>query len=247
VTSEPPAARYNEFLAQIGARPAAADLFRCALTHRSWIHEAAPSAAESYPEANERLEFLGDAVLGLVIARRLYERLPLEDEGQLSKAKSSLVSAEVLARHARRLELGALLRLGRGEDLSGGRARESLLADALEAVIGALFLAEGLPAAEALILSLWTEDLEREVIGPGDRDYKSLLQEASQKLKRALPMYHVEQVLGPDHDRIYEMSASIADREYGRGSGRSKKEAAQAAAAAALTALKKESQTGGGR
>lgn len=230
----------TRLLSTLGARPETAELFHSALTHRSWINEYAADAPNEWLKANERLEFLGDAVLGLIIARSLYDRLPREDEGFLSKAKAHLVSAEVLARHARRLELGRALRLGRGEERSGGRGRDSLLANALEAVIGALFLAEGLETVERFVLAFWEADINLEMAGPGTTDFKSLLQELSQKLQGALPEYHVEKTLGPDHDRVYEISVLIHDREYGRGRGKSKKEAAQAAASDALAALRKE-------
>jgi len=240
------AERQKEIIAKlvklVGGRPESVELFNNALTHRSWINEYAEDIHSDRLNANERLEFLGDAVLGLVIARNLYERLPLEDEGVLSKAKAHLVSAEILARHARQLKLGRALSLGRGEERSGGRERDSLLANALEAVIGALFLSEGLAAVERFVLEAWEEDLQREIAGPGTTDYKSLLQEFSQKLKGVLPVYHVEKTQGPDHDRVYEISALIGGCEYGRGRGKSKKEAAQVAAAEALRILKQNTE-----
>jgi ribonuclease III len=236
------AERLTEVIARLlaisGAPEQASGLFQAALTHRSWVNENADQASSEELLANERLEFLGDAVLGLTIARRLYERLPGVDEGFLSKAKAHLVSAEVLARHARSLDLGSALRLGRGEERSGGRERDSLQANALEAVLGALFLTAGLDAVARLVLSLWDADLELEAADPGVSDSKSLLQELSQKLKGVLPVYQVERLQGPDHDRRYEISVHIHGREYGRGLGKSKKEAEQAAALDALAKLR---------
>jgi ribonuclease III len=232
--SSPSVAR---LLTQLGAGAEAADLLTAALTHRSWSNENPGAEAEERSAANERLEFLGDAVLGLAVARWLYARWPGQDEGALSKAKARLVSTAILARHARRLDLGTLLRLGRGEERSGGRDRDSLLADALEAVLGALFLSRGFEAAERFVQAWWEADLESESAAPGTADHKSLLQEASQKAHGELPTYAVERVAGPDHARSYEVSVSVGGREFGRGRGKSKKDAEQSAAALALAKI----------
>ena len=130
---------------------------------------------------NERLEFLGDAVLGLIIAEELYARFPQHPEGQLSKAKAYLVSAEVLTRQARQLGLGEALLLGRGEELTGGRMRDSILANALEAVLGAWFLHSGFSEVRRFVRDLWEADFRQELQRPGETDFKSLLQEFSQK------------------------------------------------------------------
>jgi ribonuclease III len=183
---------------------------------------------------------LGDAVLGLVVSHHLYTRLPQSPEGLLSKAKARLVSSEILARHARTLGLGELLRLGRGEEITGGRNRDSLLANALEAVIGAWYLTEGLEKVRAFVLKLLEADLERESRNPGETDTKSLLQEASQRVLQVLPVYEIAAVRGPDHNRVYEIAVTLAGREVGRGTGHSKKEAEQMAAAQALEQLKNE-------
>jgi ribonuclease III len=232
---------FRDFMLSLGADPAGLALFNTALTHGSSLNEAlAESLDGELPQANERMEFLGDAVLGLVIADRLYAQARGWQEGQLSKAKARLVSAEVLARHARSLNLGALLQMGRGEVLSGGRNRDSILADALEALLGAWFLAEGLDKVRAFILKLWAEDLNQEQKRPGECDAKSQLQEWSQRLKQVLPEYRVAAVRGPDHNRVYEVSVFLDGREYGQGNGRSKKEAEQAAAAQALEKCRQE-------
>jgi ribonuclease-3 len=219
-------------------------LLRSALTHRSWANEMSGQAGMSpadIPEANERLEFLGDSVLGLVIARELYHRLPEEDEGRLSKAKARLVSATVLARHARQLDLGKAAFLGRGEERTGGRERVSILANVLEAVIGAVFLAEGLSVAEKFILELWGSEIETELAGPGGFDAKSRLQEHCQKISGALPIYRIDKITGPDHNRWYEISVEVGGQVKGRGRGQSKKRAEEMAAAEALEKLKIES------
>lgn len=235
--SEAPPPPLARLLQDLGAGPEARELFSAALTHRSWSNENPGPAAPDRDHAYERLEFLGDAVLGLAVARWLYARWPGQDEGALSKAKARLVSTAVLAQQARRLGLGPLLRLGRGEERSGGRDRESLLADAMEAVLGALFLSLGLEAAERFVRTWWEADLEHESAAPGAADPKSLLQEASQKAHGELPAYAVEQVAGPDHDRYYEVSVRVAGREVGRGRGKSKKDAERSAAALALRVL----------
>jgi ribonuclease-3 len=233
--------KLSVFVRSLGADSGRLDLFLSALTHGSCLNErAGETQGGDHLENNERLEFLGDAVLGLVMSHQLYARLPQNAEGQLSKAKARLVSSEVLARHARSLGLGEMLRLGRGEEMTGGRNRDSLLANALEAVIGAWYLSEGLEKVRAFVCKLWEADFARESQSPGETDTKSLLQEASQKLKQVLPVYTVDGIHGPDHDRIYEVTVSVAGREYGRGTGRSKKDAEQMAAAQALEKLKKE-------
>lgn len=241
MSAESPDDRLAAFVGALGADSRGLELFRAAVTHGSVLNErGAGPGDEVLPEANERLEFLGDAVLGLVMSQQLYVRLPQNDEGLLSKAKARLVSAEILAGHARTLGLGDLLRLGRGEELSGGRRRDSLLANALEAVIGAWYLSEGLEKVRAFVLKLWEADFKRESASPGEADFKSLLQEGSQKFLQVLPVYAVAGVRGPDHQRVYEITVSLAGLAYGRGTGSSKKEAEQMAAAQALERLRQE-------
>lgn len=223
---------------RLKARPATLELLREACRHRSYVNEHKNGRGGEV--SNERLEFFGDAVLGFTIAKLLFQSWPQADEGRLSQAKSRLVSAECLAQIARGLELGEALLLGQGEEVSGGRERVSLLANVLEAVIGAVALGEGTDQAEALIRELWSGALEEEVRGGAQADYKSLLQEYSQKTTGALPEYTVEQVSGPDHNRRFRVAVSLKGRLRGRGEGPSKKQAAQAAAAQAYAALKQE-------
>lgn len=202
-------------------------IFDEALTHKSYSHERAGLPA---PPHNEKLEFLGDSVLGLVVCEYLYAHFPSADEGELSKIKSVVVSAQFLAEKTQAIGLGAALRLGKGEEKSGGRERPALLADALEALIGAVYLCGGLDAARAFILSMLEKDLQGSRSGHLSRDYKTLLQEHFQHTKKQAPQYKVVKEWGPDHNRSFEVECSLGGRVLSRGEGKSKKEAEQAAA-----------------
>jgi ribonuclease-3 len=205
------------------------DLLDLALTHRSWANE------QGIPEHYERLEYLGDSVLGLVTAEWLYKEHPELPEGELSKLKAQLVSRETLARYARELDLGAVLKIGVGEDRSGGRTKASLLCDSLEAVFGALYLDGGLEAAQQAILPMLEgsfEAVERTV-----NDAKTQLQEVSQALGWELPEYRLAGSSGPDHDKIFVVECWLAGALAGQGEGPSKKVAEQRAAADALAKL----------
>ena len=202
-----------------------------ALTHRSWCAE---NAGE---ESNERLEFLGDAVLGLVVADHLFRVNPTLPEGSLAKSRAGVVSAPVLAEVGAELELGPVLRLGKGEDATGGRAKRSILADAVEAVIGAVYLDAGLDAARQVILAQLGARMAAEVAGgPGGTDHKTKLQELAAQRHDELPVYELTDD-GPDHDKRFYAEVRLAGRVVGRGQGRSKKLAEQAAAGDALAAL----------
>jgi len=196
-----------------------------ALTHRSL--EAESHTAVS----NERLEFLGDAVLGLVIADALYRAGGL-DEGDMAKVRAAVVDTGALAEVARAIELGPHLMLGRGEAASGGADKSSILADALEAVIGALYIDGGLEPAQAFILEHWDALVSSRAEAPGQRDYKTRLQEAWASYG-LIPEYRVEG-WGPDHDRRFRATVFAGDEELGSGEGTSKKRAEQAAARQAL-------------
>jgi len=204
-----------------------------ALTHRSLANEAPPHQSLRH---NERLEFLGDAVLGMLVAEWLMSRLPDADEGELTRLRASLVCMNGLAGAARSIELGKYLRLGRGEELSGGRDKDSLLADALEALIGAIYLDGGLPACRRVVHDLLAERLEQL---PGDHglDPKSLLQQHLQRRAGTTPSYRVVGESGPDHLPTFTVEALAGNRHLGAGQGHSKKEAEQAAAAEALKNL----------
>jgi ribonuclease-3 len=209
-----------------------------ALTHRSRAHED----GRGQEATNESLEFLGDAVLGFVIADLVFQEFPDSDEGQKSKVKASLVSFSALARVADRIDLGSHLRLGRGEDKTGGRQKPVLLADACEAVIAAVYLDGGLAAARTCILRLLTPLLEemraRGVAVAGAGDFKSSLQEYLQARRQPPPVYRIIDQAGPDHDKVFTVDVQASGRTLGEASGRSRKEAEQQAARAALDALR---------
>jgi len=210
------------------------ELLSLALTHRS----APLRPGESH---NERLEFLGDAVLGLAMSDLLMQHFPEASEGDLSKTRASLVNAQVLATKAALISLGRWLRLGGGEARSGGREKPSILAAAYEAVLGAVYLDGGFAPARQLIASHFAENLEGESQGE-TFDSKTRLQEITQKIFRETPVYTVIEARGPDHQKIFISQVSIARKRYGRGEGQSKKSADQAAALQTLELLKLENQ-----
>jgi ribonuclease-3 len=215
---------------RLGYRFKRADLLELSLTHRSWANE------QGIPEHYERLEFLGDAVLGLVTAEWLYANHPELPEGELSKHKAQLVSRDSLAQHALDLELGASLRIGVGEDRSGGRTKASLLADSMEAVYGAIYLDGGLDAARKAMLPMLDEvflALSRKTV----TDAKTQLQEVAQALGWELPDYRLTDSLGPDHSKTFVVECWLDGALGGRGEGPSKKLAEQRAAADALAKL----------
>jgi ribonuclease-3 len=204
-----------------------------ALTHKSWVNEHRGEGAED----NERLEFLGDAVIDLVVSEYLMSRFPLAREGDLSKLRAAVVDEAGLASMSRTLGLGELLRLGRGEEMTGGREKVSLLADAMEAVIAAVFLDRGLAGAHALVARFLGDAYAQAEAGTLDRDWKTQLQELGQARHRASPRYRVVAEVGPDHSKVFEIEVELRGAVLGRGSGRSKKDAEQAAARLALGLL----------
>ena len=201
-----------------------------ALTHRSFVNENADATQD-----NERLEFLGDAVLDFIVGAWVYHHFPEMPEGDLTKMRSALVKNEQLAAFARAFDIGRALRLGRGEYSSGGHDRDSLLGSAFEAVVGALYLDSGLGAVEAFIHPLL--EGARESILNELHDPKSHLQEWAQSQKIGTPHYKTVSATGPDHAKIFEMEVEIGDKVYGKGSGSSKQAAEHAAAHAALVNL----------
>jgi ribonuclease III len=195
-----------------------------ALSHKSYASE---SKSDVY---NERLEFLGDSILAAVVAHELYAKLPDEPEGVLSKKKALIVSRPTLAQWAAQLNLGAYLLLGVGEETSGGRMRQSLLGNALEALIGAVYLDGGYEAAATFIREKCLSRLDE----LRETDYKSRLQEQLQKKYKSPPSYEVTSAAGPDHDKTFEVLVQLGKKLLGRGTGKTKKEAEQAAARDAL-------------
>ena len=218
---------------RLGHRFKRSDLLELALTHRSYANE------QGVPEHYERLEFLGDAVLGLVTAEWLYANHPELPEGELSKLKAQLVSRNTLAKHAEEIELGPALKIGVGEDRSGGRTKASLLADSMEAVFGAIYLDGGLDAARSAILDMLegagTERTQQRVT-----DAKTQLQEVAQALGWDLPEYRLVGAEGPDHNKVFTVECWLNGELAGKGEGPSKKMAEQHAAADALSRLPDE-------
>jgi ribonuclease-3 len=208
-------------------------LLEHALTHRSRAAEDASGGVVD----NESLEFLGDAVLGLVVADALFHQYPHYDEGQKSKIKAAVVSTQSLARHAEQLRLGEHLILGRGEEKTGGRFKQALLADAYEALIAAIYLDGGLEAAEAFLRRELKDALDEGRAQAFVRDYKSALQERLQALGRPLPEYRLSGEAGPDHRKTFSVEVVVNGEVLGAATGRAKKEAEQEAARLALDKL----------
>ncbi|MFP3882244.1 MAG: ribonuclease III [Actinomycetota bacterium] len=209
-------------------------LLRLALTHRS------VSSDDPARNDNERLEFLGDAVLQFVITDLLYESYPQLAEGQMAKVRAAVVSRDTLAEVARSLDLGTYVELAPSEEATGGREKDSILADTAEAIIGAIYLDGGLEPARRVVLDLWTDKVAERSRQPGVKDYKTRLQELVAR-DGARPAYEVEGT-GPDHDRRFTARVTVDGKEYGTGEGRSKKEAEQEAAARALESLSSDSR-----
>lgn len=201
-----------------------------ALTHRSYCAEN-PSN-----EPNERMEFLGDSVLGLVVTDHIYRTYNQLPEGQLAKLRASVVNTATLADLARDIGLGPLLRLGKGEDLSGGRDKESILADALEAVFGAVYVDGGFQRAREVILAHTDEAIVEAAAQPGRKDYKTQLQELTARLALGSPVYEIDGT-GPDHDKRFTAVTFIDGVARGQGDGTSKKRAEQVAARSAYKAV----------
>lgn len=208
------------------------ELLNLSFTHRSCGNED-PSRSQN----NERLEFLGDAVLGLVTATCLYEILGERSEGELARVKSYVVSEEVLSELARGLGLDEYLLLGKGEEQSGGRAKKAILADAVEALIGAFYLDSGFDPAFRFVRSLVEPEIGKVLQNRHHKDYKTMLQEYAQKYYRSYPLYRLVKKIGPDHDRTFWVSCEVAGAEYGPHEGKNKKEAEQSAAKAAYDAI----------
>lgn len=194
-----------------------------ALTHRSFAFE------QDLDATNERLEFLGDSVLGLVVTDMAYRTFPDMPEGELAKLRAAIVNAQALADVARSLGLGELVRLGKGEEQSGGRDKASILADALEAVFGAVYLDLGLDQAREMIERLFRPLMDAYARGEGDRDHKTILQELASRELHTMPEYRLED-RGPDHEKEFTATVFLNGRAMGTGVGRSKKEAEQRAA-----------------
>ena len=219
----------------LGVRFKDAGIREMALTHRSFAFE------NELPANNERLEFLGDAVLGIVVTDMAYREFPELPEGELAKLRAAIVNMGALADVARDIGVGRYVLLGKGEELSGGRDKSSILADALEALLGAVYLDRGLDVARKLIVRLFRPRMIAYVRGEGERDYKTILQELASADRHALPEYRITE-RGPDHQKEFTATVHLGGKAWGRGIGRSKKEAEQQAAHEAYVRLSERAE-----
>lgn len=206
------------------------ELLQLAFTHRSFAYE------NGLTETNERLEFLGDSVLGLVVTEELYTKYPDLDESRLSPLRSGIVNMRALAEIARSLELGQYIRIGKGEELTGGRDKNSLLADSLEALIGAIYLSSGFSETQRIVRNLIGETLESAMSKGAGLDGKTSLQELAAARKLSAPEYQVTES-GPDHDKTFVATAVVGGEAIASGEGKSKREAEQIAARIAYEKL----------
>jgi ribonuclease-3 len=230
--TEKDGARYAGLEQSLGYQFREVALCEAALTHKSWLNERPGEARTDI----YRLEFLGDAVIALVVSDLLMRRFPDHPEGELSKKRAAVVNETGLAHVAEVLALGQWIFLGRGEEQAGGRQKRSILADALEALVGAVYKDGGFEAAYQVTDRLFARSLDGAGLA-ADRDFKSRLQELSQARLHLAPTYTLLAQAGPDHDKTFEVAIFLGDKEYGRASGKSKKEAQQNAAARALETL----------
>lgn len=221
-------AQEQELVRQIGYEFRDRELLKTALTHSSYVNEN----GLAYYCNNERLEFLGDAVLDAVISEYLYRKYAEREEGMLTKERASIVCESSLASCGTKLRLGEYLILGRGEDHNGGRTRSSMLADAVEALIGAIYLDGGWEAAKMVSLDILSDVIRDASVGNLGKDYKSLIQEKFQAEGETAIRYNVVREEGPDHDKTFFVELRVHDKVLGRGRGKSKKEAEQRAAQA---------------
>jgi len=205
-----------------------------ALKHRSYL----PRSKERRTASNERLEFVGDAVLGLVVSEYLYKKFPQKEEGELTKIKSLVVREEILAERAYKLNLGEFLLLGNGEEKAGGRERTSIIADAFEALIGAIYLDGGINEVRRFIEEQILNNLDEIIERDWETNFKGQLLELSQAKKHGPPIYSVVEEKGPDHEKLFVVEVTIDGKPLGRGKGSTKKRAEQMAAQEALEKLK---------
>lgn len=208
------------------------DLLNLAFCHRSYANESGGTVGN-----NERLEFFGDSVLGLIVAEYLFETLPDRPEGDLARIKSFVVSEATLSGIARQLRVDNFILVGKGEEFSGGRTKKAILADAMEAVIGAVFFDSGLRESRRFVLRYLVPEIAKVLEDRHEKDYKTLLQEHVQRQFRTYPKYTIAKRTGPDHDRVFWIEVEVDGTSYGPGQGSNKKQAEQAAARIAHKAL----------
>jgi ribonuclease-3 len=209
-------------------------LFQEALTHRSFVNEAGDRSAKD----NERLEFFGDAVIDFFLSDQLLERFPKSREGELTRIRAFLVDEESLAQLATQIDLGRYLRLGRGEGKNGGRGKKSILADAYEALVAAVYLDGGAGPVKRIIEAHFVPLMEKHSAGAVSRDYKTEFQQLAQRKLGTAPIYVLKEAAGPGHKRYFTVETLVGEECLGEGSGRSKKEAEQAAALQGLARLR---------
>ncbi len=207
-------------------------LLEQAFIHRSYLNES-----EEFSESNERLEFLGDSVLQVLTSTYLYHKFPESAEGQLTNLRSAVVRTTTLAAVARQLNLGPVLKMSKGEEDSGGRQNDSLLANTFEAILGALYLDSGIPVANRFLEEILFPKIEEIVRENIIFDYKSLVQETAQKKYKKSPSYQILTASGPDHDRLFTVGLFLRKEKIGEGTGKNKQAAEQAAAKSALEKL----------
>lgn len=209
-----------------------------AFVHRSYINEFRKKSSEN----NERLEFLGDAVLDMIVTEELMKKFPTDSEGTLSKFRSTLVNEKMLAQISKSISVGTYVRLGKGEELSKGRDKPSILSDTFEAIVGAIYLSNGMPAASKFIMHVIGHLIDKVSAQAHRQDYKTRLQEMAQSLLKTIPRYQIAFQEGPDHQRTFETEVLILDQVMGRGKGKSKKESEQLAAKAAIARIQKNQE-----
>ncbi|TVR69773.1 MAG: ribonuclease III [Spirochaetaceae bacterium] len=214
------------------------ELLNQAFSHRSYANEQDHSI-----DNNERLEFLGDSVLGLVVAEHLYVKLADRPEGDLARIKSFVVSEDSLAEVARNVHVDEFVLIGKGEEYSGGRTKKAILADALEAIIGAYFLDSGFKAVRKFVMAHLAPQIDSVLEDRHRKDYKTLLQEFSQKMFKTYPRYSIQRKSGPDHDKTFWITVEVGGKSFGPGQGKNKKEAEQAAAERAYETLVMEQES----
>ena len=226
---EPLITAASEIEEKLGYHFVSKELLALAFIHRSYVNEN----KQSISTHNERLEFLGDSVLGMLVAAYLYQNMPEKPEGELSYLRSRLVEASSCVVYIHKLNVEKHLFLGRGESLNNGRGRESILADLFEALIGAIYLDGGIAAASHFLFNKFSEEMQA-ILKEPMRNWKAELQDSSQKKRQQTPIYKVISATGPDHSKLFQVSVWINEKEIGIGFGSSKKEAQQAAASDAL-------------
>ena len=213
-------------------------LLNLAFSHRSYTNEY-----QSFVENNEKLEFLGDSILGMIVSEYLYTHLTDMDEGDFARIKSFVVSEDSLSEIAKKLKVDNFILIGKGEEYSGGRSKKAILADCLEAIIGAYYLDSGLKPVKKFTLNSLIPEINKVLANKHKKDYKTLLQEFVQKKFKLYPKYIVVKKTGPDHDMVFWIEVEVNGQTYGPGVGRNKKEAEQSAAGLAYQSINHENQT----